>query len=145
MGRKGLARRSSTGESGLEALTGLQEGPESALPDRTGTLAVHLAGENTPLNRITHTVSAGGAMINLPEDLPNGTELEIENLKTQKKIEARIVRPSRLNAQGSLVPIGFSTPSPSSGTLSSSQTPTDGTIPRRAARPTSTPFTEGRQ
>jgi hypothetical protein len=30
-----LARRSSTDESSLEALTGLQEGPKKALPDGT--------------------------------------------------------------------------------------------------------------
>jgi hypothetical protein len=60
-GRKGLARRSSTGKSGLEALTGLQEGPKNALPDGTHyeydpilkrTVEVTPSGERFPVTLV---------------------------------------------------------------------------------------------
>ena len=60
-GRKGLARRSSTDESSLEALTGLQEGPKNALPDGTRyeydpilkrTVEVTPSGERFPVTLV---------------------------------------------------------------------------------------------
>jgi len=73
---------------------------------------VHIPGKTTPLHGFTHTVSASGAMIVLPEGIPMGTKLSVENPKTQKKVEAHVVRPPQLNADGSLVPVEFTTPSP---------------------------------
>lgn len=73
---------------------------------------VHIPGKANPLHGFTHTVSASGAMIVLPEGIPMGTKLSIENPKTQKKVEAHVVRPPQLNADGSLVPVEFTTPSP---------------------------------
>jgi hypothetical protein len=73
---------------------------------------IHLPGKANPLNGFTHTVSAGGAMIILPEGLPTGTKLSIENPKSQKKVEAHVVRPPQMNSEGSLVPIEFTVPSP---------------------------------
>jgi PilZ domain len=73
---------------------------------------VHLEGKANPINGTTHTVSASGAMIILPQGLPTGTKISIENPKTQKKVEAHVVRPPVMNAEGSLVPIEFTTPSP---------------------------------
>jgi hypothetical protein len=73
---------------------------------------IHVPGKANPLHGFTHTVSASGAMIILPEGIPMGTKLSIENPKTQKKVEAHVVRPPQLNAEGSLVPIEFTTPSP---------------------------------
>ena len=73
---------------------------------------VHIPGKANPLHGFTHTVSASGAMIILPEGIPTGTKLSIENPKTQKKVEAHVVRPPQLNAEGSLVPIEFTAPSP---------------------------------
>ena len=75
-------------------------------------VVIHVPGKNTPLHGFTHTVSASGAMIILPEGIAQGTKLSIENPKTQKKVEAHVVRPPQLNAEGSLVPIEFTTPSP---------------------------------
>ena len=75
-------------------------------------ILVHLPGKANPINGVTHTVSASGAMIILPEGLPSGTKLSIENPKTQKKVEAHVVRPPQMNPEGSLVPIEFTTPSP---------------------------------
>jgi hypothetical protein len=73
---------------------------------------VHVPGKTNPLHGFTHTVSASGAMIVLPEGIPMGTKLSIENPKTQKTVEAHVVRPPQLNADGSLVPVEFTTPSP---------------------------------
>jgi hypothetical protein len=73
---------------------------------------VHVPGKTNPLHGFTHTVSASGAMIVLPEGIPMGTKLSVENPKTQKKVEAHVVRPPQLNADGSLVPVEFTTPSP---------------------------------
>jgi hypothetical protein len=73
---------------------------------------IHLPGKASPLHGFTHTVSASGAMIILPEGLSQGTKLSIENPKTQKKVEAHVVRPPQMNAEGSLIPIEFVVPSP---------------------------------
>ena len=73
---------------------------------------VHLPGKTNPLHGVTHTVSENGAMIILPEGLSQGTKLTIENQKTQKKVEAHVVRPPQLNAEGSLIPVEFTAASP---------------------------------
>ncbi len=73
---------------------------------------VHLPGKTNPLHGFTHTVSANGAMIILPEGLGQGTKLTLENVKSQKKVEAHVVRPPQLNAEGSLVPVEFSAEAP---------------------------------
>jgi len=73
---------------------------------------IHIPGKNLPLHGFTHTVSASGAMIVLPEGLSQGTKISIENPKTQKKVEAHVVRPPQMNADGSLIPIEFTVPSP---------------------------------
>ena len=73
---------------------------------------VHLPGKTNPIRGFTHTVSASGAMIILNEGLPMNTLLVLENAKTQKKVECRVVRPPQFNSEGSLVPVEFSAPSP---------------------------------
>jgi len=73
---------------------------------------LHLPGKANPINGFTHTVSATGAMVILPEGLPTGTKVSIENPKTQKKVEAHVVRPPQMNPEGSLVPLEFTSPSP---------------------------------
>jgi hypothetical protein len=75
-------------------------------------VVVYLEGKANPIHGTTHTVSASGAMIILPQGLPTGTKITIENPKTQKKVEAHVVRPPVMNAEGSLVPVEFTTPSP---------------------------------
>ena len=73
---------------------------------------IHLPGRAKPIEGVTHTVSATGAMVILADGLPNGTKLSIENPKTQKKVEAHVVRPPQMNPEGSLVPIEFTSPCP---------------------------------
>jgi len=75
-------------------------------------IVIHLPGKANPLHGFTHTVSASGAMIILPEGLSQGTKLSIENPKTQKKVDAHVVRPPQMNPEGSLIPIEFTAPSP---------------------------------
>ncbi|MGC1905033.1 MAG: PilZ domain-containing protein [Candidatus Acidiferrum sp.] len=74
-------------------------------------VTVQVAGK-TPIQGHTHTVSASGAMIILPEALPEGTKVTIENSKTQNKVEAKVARAPQTTGEGSLVPVEFSTPSP---------------------------------
>jgi len=75
------------------------------------SVMVHVAGK-PPLSGYTHTVSASGAMIVMREPLAEGTKVTIENLKTQTQVEAKVVRPPQTTNEGSLVPVEFSTPSP---------------------------------
>jgi len=71
-----------------------------------------VAGKKEPMEGATHTVSATGALILLPEALQQGTKLTIENATTQKKIDAHVARPPQFSPDGSLVAIEFSSPSP---------------------------------
>jgi PilZ domain len=74
-------------------------------------VTIHVAGKH-PIGGNTHTVSASGAMIILPEALPEGTKLTIENSKTGNKVEARVARAPQVTGEGSLVPIEFMTAAP---------------------------------
>lgn len=73
---------------------------------------VHIPNRPEPMKGFTHTVSATGAMIILPEGLAQGTKFTIENPKTQQKVEVNVVRPPQMNQEGSLLPIEFLTPAP---------------------------------
>jgi len=73
---------------------------------------VTVTGKKQPIEGATHTVSATGALIVLPEALAQGTKLALENATTQKHIEAHVARPPQFSPDGSLVAIEFSSPSP---------------------------------
>ena len=73
---------------------------------------VHVANKPEPMVGHTHTVSATGAMIILPEGFAQGTKFTLENPKTQQKVEANVVRPPQMNQEGSLVPVEFLAPAP---------------------------------
>lgn len=75
-------------------------------------IIVHIAGKSSPIEGFTHTVSATGAMIILPEGLAQGTKFTLENPKTQQKVEVNVVRPPQMNQEGSLLPIEFLSPAP---------------------------------
>ena len=74
-------------------------------------VTIHVVGRPA-IQAFTHTVSASGAMIIMPEPLVEGTKITIENMKTQNKVEAKVARPPQPSSEGSLVPVEFSTPSP---------------------------------
>jgi hypothetical protein len=73
---------------------------------------VHVPGKPHPITGSTHTVSENGAMLVIPDPLPEGTKISIENPKTQKTVEARVVRPPQMSHDGALVPVEFTSPSP---------------------------------
>ena len=73
---------------------------------------VQVAGKTDSLEGHTHTVSASGAMLIVPEPLAEGTTVTVENSKAQTKVEARVVRPPQMSHEGSLVPVEFTSPSP---------------------------------
>jgi hypothetical protein len=75
-------------------------------------IVVHVAGKPNPIDGFTHTVSATGAMIILPEGFGQGTKFIIENPKTQQLVEVNVVRPPQMNQEGSLLPVEFLTPAP---------------------------------
>jgi hypothetical protein len=75
-------------------------------------IIVHIAGKPEPIKGFTHTVSATGAMIILPEGFAQGTKFTIENPKSQQKVEVNVVRPGQMNQEGSLLPVEFLTPAP---------------------------------
>jgi hypothetical protein len=74
-------------------------------------VTVQVAGK-AAMSGVTHTVSQNGAMIIVPEPLAEGAKVLLENPKTQKTVEARVVRPPQINSEGSLVPVEFLSASP---------------------------------
>jgi hypothetical protein len=75
-------------------------------------ILAHITGKAEAIEGFTHTVSATGAMIILPEGFAQGTKFILENPKTQQKVEVNVVRPSQLNQEGALMPIEFLSPAP---------------------------------
>jgi hypothetical protein len=73
---------------------------------------VHVTGKTQIFDGFTHTVSANGALIIIPEPLAQGTKISIENVKAQKTVEATVVRPPQFNSDGSLIPVEFGAVSP---------------------------------
>ena len=73
---------------------------------------IHIKDKQEPISGFTHTVSATGAMIILPQGFPSGAKFILENCKTQQRVEVHVVRPAQLNSEGSLVPVEFLTPAP---------------------------------
>jgi hypothetical protein len=76
------------------------------------TVSVRLEGKVEPVRGVTHTVSENGGLIILPDPLTVGTKVTVENPKTQKSVEAKVVRPPQISGEGSLVPVEFCAPSP---------------------------------
>jgi hypothetical protein len=75
-------------------------------------ILVHVPDKKEPIKGFTHTVSATGGMIILPEGFPTGSKFIVENCRSQQKVEVSVVRPSQFNQEGSLVPVEFVTPAP---------------------------------
>ncbi len=76
------------------------------------TVKVHVTGKPQIYDGVTHTVSANGALIIIPEPLAQGTKISIENVKAQKTVEATVVRPPQFSPDGSLIPVEFGAVSP---------------------------------
>jgi c-di-GMP-binding flagellar brake protein YcgR len=76
------------------------------------SVRLKIAGKTQTIEGATHTVSATGALVVLTEAIPQGTKITIENITTQKTVEAQIPRPPQFSSEGSLVPIEFTSPAP---------------------------------
>jgi PilZ domain len=76
-------------------------------------ILVHIQGKSEPIEAATHTVSETGAMLILPDPVNENTKFLVENPKTQKTVEVRVVRSSQMTHEGSLVPVEFTAPAPS--------------------------------
>jgi hypothetical protein len=61
-----------------------------------------------------HTVAVNihGAMLLCPRPLDSETQVEIQNERSREKAKARVTRAPRESAEGYLIPIEFSAPSP---------------------------------
>jgi PilZ domain len=75
-------------------------------------IRITVVGKKQAIEGATHTVSATGALIIVPEALQQGTKFTLENATTQKKVEAHVARPPQFSAEGSLLAIEFASPSP---------------------------------
>ena len=73
---------------------------------------VHVAKNSKPIQGFTHTVSATGGMIILPEGFAQGTKFTLENPKTQQRVEVNVARSPQMNQEGSLIPVEFLSPAP---------------------------------
>jgi len=73
---------------------------------------VRVPGKTQPVEGMTHTVSENGALVIMSEPLVQGNKVLLENPKTQKVVEAQVVRPPQLASEGSLVPLEFCSPMP---------------------------------
>jgi hypothetical protein len=73
---------------------------------------VLVTGKTQAMEGFTHTVSANGGLIIIPEALAQGTKITIENMKTGKSVEAIVVRPPQFSPDGSMIPVEFGTVSP---------------------------------
>jgi hypothetical protein len=76
------------------------------------TVMVHVAGKPQPMQGTTMTVSENGGMLVMPEPLPMGAKVTLENPRTQKKVEAHVVRAAQSSADGAQVPVEFTAASP---------------------------------
>jgi len=73
---------------------------------------VHVTGKTQIMEGFTHTVSANGALIIIPEALAQGTKITVENVKTGKSVEATVARPPQFSPDGSMIPVEFGSGSP---------------------------------
>jgi hypothetical protein len=77
------------------------------------TLKIIVTGKPVKANGITASVNDHGAMVQCIRTFPAETVVEVENDRTSEKIQCRITRTPIENAEGYLIPLEFSAPSPS--------------------------------
>ena len=76
------------------------------------TIEVHVAGKADPIRATTVTVSENGGMLVMADGLPMSTKVTLTNPRTQKSVEAHVVRAGQSSADGMQVPVEFTAPSP---------------------------------
>lgn len=76
------------------------------------TLAMTDKGKPVQISAHTVAVNIHGAMVVCPRSLDPETKMELVNGRTQEKINSRVTRAPRESAEGFLIPVEFTTPSP---------------------------------
>jgi hypothetical protein len=76
------------------------------------TIMVYQAGKPDPIKATTMTVSENGGMLVMRETLQMGVKVTLENPRTQKKVEAHVVRAAQSSADGMQIPVQFDEVSP---------------------------------
>jgi len=75
-------------------------------------LEITLAGNDVIVSAVTVAVNIHGAMVVCPRLLESGTELVMRNDRTREQTTARVTRAPRESAEGYLIPLEFTSPSP---------------------------------
>jgi hypothetical protein len=76
------------------------------------TLVVTENGQSVRISAHTVAVNIHGAMVVCPRTLDSDTRLEVVNDRTDQKIDSRVTRTPRDSAEGYLIPLEFTSPSP---------------------------------
>ncbi len=76
------------------------------------TLVVTENGQSVRISAHTVAVNIHGAMVVCPRTLDAETKLEVVNGRTDQSIESRVTRSPRESAEGYLIPLEFTSPSP---------------------------------
>jgi len=76
------------------------------------TLVVTENGQDLRISAHTVAVNIHGAMVVCPRALDANTRLEVVNGRTEQKIDSRVTRTPRESAEGYLIPLEFTSPSP---------------------------------
>ena len=97
--------------------TGLLSGEERRRSQRVIirvpiTLVMTQNNHATQISAHTVAVNIHGAMVVCPRSLDADTKMELVNGRTQEKIGSRVTRAPRESAEGFLIPVEFTSPSP---------------------------------
>jgi hypothetical protein len=76
------------------------------------TMEITLSGEKLTVSAHTVAVNIHGAMVLCSRPLDADTKMEIVNERTRERTSARVTRTSRDSAEGYLIPVEFTSPSP---------------------------------
>jgi hypothetical protein len=76
------------------------------------TLVVTENGQTLRISAHTVAVNIHGAMVVCPRTLDADTRMEVVNERTEQKIDSRVTRTPRESAEGYLIPLEFTSPSP---------------------------------
>jgi hypothetical protein len=75
-------------------------------------LKITVAGKAVTAGANTVSVNDHGAMVLCPRSFPSGTTIELENERTNERMNCRVTRAPIENPDGYLIPLEFATPSP---------------------------------
>jgi hypothetical protein len=107
----------SRNEMSPERGTSLMAGEESRRSQRViirvpVRLEATMLGKKIKADAFTVAVNIHGAMVLCPRSFDIGTKLEIRNERTEARAEVRVTRAPRESAEGYLIPLEFTAPSP---------------------------------